>query len=130
MIPTENDDVDDLFTRPTHKMPTPTQIREQLSTILVDNPVDRTPECMTEALDVGNVSWPDICVQMNRMGDKFQHWQMRLYMNGVRGQTLELFAESPYFRDACQQRFGEDLLGACKKLGYPVKFVNIKLREK
>lgn len=130
MIPTTDDDLDDLFSRPTHRMPAPPQVREQLSTISVDKPVDRTPEPTAKALHVGNVSWADICAHMNRLNDQFQHWSMRLYMNGVRGHTLELFAETAFFRDACQHRFGEDLLKTCKKLGYPVKFVNIKLRDK
>jgi hypothetical protein len=102
----------------------------ELSTILVDKSVDDTPKIALEALSVGTVFWPDIVAHMNRINDQFPHWSTRLYMNGVRGQQLELFAETPYFRDTCQQRFSEDLLRVCKKLNYPVKFVNIKLRDK
>lgn len=125
MIPANEDGLEDIFTIPTHKMPPP-----KLSTILVDKPVDSPPSEATPAKHVGNVSWADICIQMNRMNDQFQHWSTRLYMNGVRGNTLELYAETPYFRDTCQQRFCEDLLRACKKLNYAVKFVNITLRDK
>ena len=129
MKPTIDDDLDDLFTLPAHRMPAPPQIREQLSTISVDKPVHSTPGYIVTADDVGKVSWKDICAHMNRLNDQFQHWQIRLYMSGLNGHTLELFAELPYFRDTCQHRFGEDLLRACKKLGYPVKFVKIKLRN-
>jgi hypothetical protein len=129
MLSETQDSLDDLFTAPVHR-PAPAQTLPKLSPIIVDKPVDNPPKQATEALNVGNVSWTDICVQMNRMSDQFQHWSMRLYMNGLRGQTLELFAETPFFRDACQNRFGEDLLTACKKLNYPVKFVNITLRNK
>jgi hypothetical protein len=125
MMPKNEDGLDDLFTIPTHKLPPP-----KLSTILVDKPVDSSPSEATPAKHVGNVSWADICIQMNRMNDQFQHWSTRLYMNGVRGHTIELCAETPYFRDTCQLRFCEDLLRACKKLNYAVKFVNIELRKK
>jgi hypothetical protein len=126
MTLTADNDLDDLFAMEKRQIPEP----EKLSTILVDKPVDDTPKEALDALHVGKVSWTDICANMNRLNDQFQHWNMRLYMNGLRGQTLELFAETPFFRDTCQHRFGEDLLRTCKKLGYPVKFVNIKLRER
>jgi len=119
-----NDDFDDLLFKPAESKPLEQELPRPA---IQDVP---PPEQVNEPLSVGSISWPDICVQMNRINDQFIHWNMRIYMNGMRGSTLELFAETPFFRDACQQRFGEDLLTACKRLNYPVKFVNIKLRDK